>query len=96
MEKTQKPIPWFSGGLATLVAFFVVAVTLPNTPRAVIDHTVNRPRGHIQPDPSAVCFILVIAFAPVLCIFILGRRWIIFDWLGWFVLAFLFVCVLGR
>lgn len=90
MEKTQKPSPWFSGGLAALVALFIVGLAHLNTGRAVIDHTVNRPRIHIQSDPSADCFVLVMAFAPVLCIFFLGRRWIVFDWLGWFVLAVLF------
>jgi hypothetical protein len=96
MEKTHRPIPWFSGGLATLVAFFVVAVALPNVPRLVVDFTVNPPHRYFRTDPSEVCFILVTAFAPVLCIFILGRRWIIFDWLGWFVLAFAFLAVLSR
>jgi hypothetical protein len=31
MEKIRKSVPWLSGGLATLIALFIVAVTFPNT-----------------------------------------------------------------
>ena len=94
MEKTDKPIPWLSGILATLVALVIVAATLPNTDRVVVDHTSNPPRIYIQPKPLEVCYILAMTFVPVLCIFILGRRWIIFEWLGWGVLACLLASML--
>ena len=96
MGKTEKPIPWLSGGLAAVVAFLFVAVTVPNTDRATVDYAVNPPRSYIQHHPSEVFHIWVLALAPVLCIFILGRRWIVFDWISWFVLAALLVGILGR
>ena len=89
MEKPRRPIPWLSGSLATLVALFIVGAILPNTGRVVVDHAFSPPRIYVQPQPWAVCGILALTFLPVLCIFILGRRWIFFDWLGWIVLAFL-------
>jgi len=91
MEKTRRPIPWLSGSLATLVALLIVAAILPNCDRAAVDHTFNPPRIYIQPQPLVVCFYLALTFIPVLCIFILGRRWIFFQWFGWAVLAFLLV-----
>jgi hypothetical protein len=89
MDKTRRPIPWLSGSLATLVALLIVACTLPNTDRAIVDHSVNPPHIYIQPQPWVVCYILSLTFVPVLFIFILGRRWIFFEWFGWAVLAFL-------
>jgi hypothetical protein len=88
MEKTRSPIPWLSGSLATLVALFIVAATLPNTGRVVFDRAFSPPRIYVQPQPWVVCYILALTFIPVLCIFILGRRWISFQWFGWAVLAF--------
>jgi hypothetical protein len=87
-QKTLRPVPWLSGCLATLVALLIVAVALPNTDRAMVDNTVSPPRAYIQPQPWVVCYVLVIAFLPVLCIFILGRRWFFFELLGWIVLIF--------
>jgi hypothetical protein len=89
MGKTRNPVPWLSGGLATLVALLIVAVTLPNTGKIIVDNTVSPARIHVDRQPWAVCSILALTFLPVLCIFILGRRWIVFDWLGWIVLALL-------
>jgi hypothetical protein len=89
MEKTQHPIPWLSGGLAALVALLLVAATIPNTDRVRIDPSFNPPRTYHEAEPFAVCGVLVIAFAPVLCIFILGRRKAVFSWLGWCMLAYL-------
>jgi hypothetical protein len=90
-KKPLKPIPWFSGSLATLAALLIVGVELPNIPRGVIDNTVSPPRVYIEEQPGLLCVILAVAFVPVLCIFILGRRWIFFNWFGWIVLAFLLV-----
>jgi hypothetical protein len=94
MDKTRRPIPWLSGGLATLVALLIVAVALPNTDRAVVDHSVNPPRFYIQPQPWVVCYIIALTFIPVLCIFTLGRRWTFFQWFGWAILAFLLASTL--
>jgi len=94
MEKSRKPIPWLSGGLATLVALFIVAATLPSTDRAVIDNSVSPPQTHIEPQPVLVLAILVIVFLPVLCIFTLGRRRNLLNWLAWGFLAFLLVSVM--
>ena len=91
MENVQKPIPWLSGCIATFIALLIVAVMLPNTDRVVIDQTVSPPQAYIQPQPWVVCAILALTFLPVLCIFILGKRWILFDWASWAVLAFLLV-----
>jgi hypothetical protein len=96
MEKTRRPIPWLSGSLATVVALLIVASTLPNTDRAAADHTFNPPRIYIQPQPWVVCYILALTFIPVFCIFILSRRWKLFEWLGWSVLAYLLACMLAR
>ena len=93
MEKSRRPIPWLSGGLASFVALLIVAVVLPNTDKAVVDHSFSPPRVYIEPQPMHVCTILAAAFIPVLCIFILGRRWIVFDWLGWIVLAMLLASI---
>jgi hypothetical protein len=90
MEKTRRLIPWLSGSLATLVALFIVAATLPNTGRVIIDRAFSPPSIYIQPQPWVVCYILALTFVPVLCIFILGRRWVFFQWFGWIILA----CVL--
>jgi hypothetical protein len=75
MDKLRKPIPWLSGGLAMLAGLFIVAVTVPN----------------FAPHPVPVFRICFMAFLPGLCIFTLGRRWILFDWLAWIFLAFLLV-----
>jgi hypothetical protein len=75
MEKSGNPIPWVSGGLALLVGLLFTAVTVPNYP----------------PHPIPILPILSAAFLPALCIFTLGRRWIIFDWLAWVFLSFLLV-----
>jgi len=93
-KKLLKPIPWFSGGLATLVALLIAAVVLPNTPRAVVDKSVSPPGVRIEQQPLLVCGILAATFLPVLCIFTLGRRWILFDWLGWIVLVLLLVATI--
>jgi hypothetical protein len=90
MEKTRRPIPWVSGSLATVVALFIVAATLPNTSRVVVDRTFSPVHNHIQAQPWVVCYILALTFVPVLCIFILSRRWVFFEWFGWIILA----CVL--
>jgi hypothetical protein len=87
MEKNRRHIPWLSGSLATVVALVIVAATLTNTDRAVIDQAFSPARIYIQPQPWVVCFILALTFIPVLCIFILGRRWIFFEWFGWIILA---------
>src|SRR5437899_353939 len=96
MQKSGRPIPWLSGGLATFVALFLVVVALPNTDKVVVDHSVSPARTLIQSQPALVRQILVMAFLPVLCIFTLGRRWIFFDWLAWIFLAFLLASVLMR
>jgi hypothetical protein len=93
MEKPHKPIPWLSGSVATFAALFIVAVVLPNTDKVVTDHSIYPPRIYIEPQPITVCLILAVAFIPVICIFILGRRWGFFGWLGWIVLAFLLASV---
>lgn len=89
MEKTCKSIPWLSGGLATLAAFFIAAVEIPNTQKLVVDHSVYPLGTHFEPQPAVVLQILLAAFLPVLCIFTLGRRWIFFDWVAWIFLAML-------
>lgn len=91
MEKTARPIPWFSGGLAALVALLILAITLPNTGKVVVDHSVSPPRVYTQPLPVVVWPLLSLTVLSVLCIVIPGRRWIFFDWLGWFILAVLLV-----
>ena len=89
MKKTKNPVPWLSGGLATLAALLIVIIHMPNTDRVAVDQTVSPHRTYMEPHPYAVLNLLLLTFIPVLCIFILGRRWIFFDWLGWIVLAFL-------
>jgi hypothetical protein len=83
VQKIRRLIHWLSSALATLVALFIVAVALPNTDRVVVG-----PAGaHMEPQPWVVLYILTTAFLPVLCILILERRWIFFDWLGWIILG---------
>jgi hypothetical protein len=96
MNKIRRPIPWLSGSLATLVALVVIEANLPNTDRAIVDHTFNPPHVYVQPQPWVVCYILALALAPVFCIFILSRRWEFFEWLGWGLLAFLIVSMIAR
>lgn len=93
-EKKSRPIPWFSGLLATSVALLIVGVTLPNTKRVVLDGAFQPPRIYVEPQPWLVCEILAFTLLPVLCIFILGRRWIVFDWLGWGILTFFLIGVI--
>jgi hypothetical protein len=90
MKKTRRPIPWVSGSVATVVALFIVAATLPNTDRVVTDRTFSPAHIYLQPQPWVVCYILALIFVPVSCIFILSRRWVFFEWFGWIILA----CVL--
>jgi hypothetical protein len=96
MDKTHRPIPWLSGSLATLVALLIIAATLPNTDRAVIDHSFDPPHVYTQPQPWVVCYILALTLIPVFCIFILSRRWRFVEWLGWGLLAFLIVSMMTR
>jgi len=77
MEKTHRPIPWLSGGLAALVGLLFIALTVPN----------------YAPHPIPFGRILAIAFVPALSIFTLGRRWIVFDWLAWIFLSVLLASV---
>jgi hypothetical protein len=93
---TRRPVPWLSGSFATLVALFIVAATLPNTDRAIVDHASNPPRIYVQSQPWIVCYILAITFVPVLCILILSRRWIFFEWFGWIILASVLVSMVAR
>jgi hypothetical protein len=94
MEKSRRPIPWLSGSLAMLVALVIVGVAYPNIGRFVVDRSTSPPRTYLEPQPMLLLGILCATFAPVLCIFILGRRWWWAEMLGWLVLAFLFViCV---
>lgn len=81
MERKCKPVPWLSGTLAALIALLIVAIVLPNTNKAVVDH--------IEPQPSLAGAVLAVAFGPVLCIFTLGRRRSIFHWAGWIILGLL-------
>jgi hypothetical protein len=83
MEKTRRPVPWLSGGLAVLAALFIMAVMFPNTGKVVVDHSVSPPESRIEAQPALVCQIAVVALLPAVCIFTLGRRWILFDWLAW-------------
>jgi uncharacterized membrane protein YhaH (DUF805 family) len=87
MKKALRPIPWFSGGLATLAALLIVAIALPNMGKVIVDNSVSPPHVYAQSDPLASVVFSLVAFLPVLSIFILGRRWIFFDRLGWFVLV---------
>ena len=96
MDKTRSPIPWLRGSLATFVALLIVAAILPNTDRAVVDHSFNPPHVYLQPQPWVVCYILALTFIPVVCIFILSRRWRFFEWLGWGLLALLIVSMMAR
>jgi hypothetical protein len=77
MEKTRRPIPWLSGGLALLAGFLFVAITEPN----------------FAPHPVPTFRLYSVAFLPGLCIFTLGRRWILFDWLAWIFLAFVLASI---
>jgi hypothetical protein len=95
MEKNRRLIPWLSGILATLVALLIVAVTLPNTDRAVVDHSFNPPHIYVKPQPWVVCYVLVLSFIPVICIFVLSRRWRFFEWLGWAFLGFLLLSMVS-
>jgi hypothetical protein len=73
IDEPRKPIPWLSGGLAILVGVIIVAVTVPN----------------FAPHAVPVFRICAVAFLPGLCIFTLGRRWVLFDWLAWIFLSYL-------
>ena len=77
MEKTHRPIPWLSGGLAVLIGLLFVAVAVPC----------------YAPHPVPYARLLAIGFVPALCIFTLGRRWIVFDWLAWIFLSVLLATV---
>ena len=96
MEKTRRHIPWLSGGLAILGALLIVAVTFPDTNKIVVHHSVSPPETRIEAQPALVRQIVIVAFLPALCIFTLGRCWIIFDWLAWAFLAMLLVGVFMR
>jgi formate hydrogenlyase subunit 3/multisubunit Na+/H+ antiporter MnhD subunit len=89
MEKTRKPVPWFSGILATLIATFITLAVLPNTDRPRMDNSISPTRFYIEPQPLAAFFVLALAFSPVVCIFFLSRRWKYFEYLAWAVLIFL-------
>jgi hypothetical protein len=89
MEKSHRPIPLLSGSLAFLVALFIIGVAYPNTDRVVVDQSIVPPRIYLQPQPVLVLGILCATLAPVLCIFILGRRWWLAEVLAWLVLALL-------
>jgi hypothetical protein len=91
MEKIRRPVPWFSGGLAILGALLIIGATFPNTFKVVVDHSVSPPQTRIEAQPALAGQIAVVAFLPALCIFTLGRRWIVFDWLAWIFLAMLLV-----
>lgn len=84
--KSERPVPWISGGLATLVALLIIAAELPNTDEIVpYVHPRGAQKFYIQPHPEIVCSVLAWTLIPVLFVF-LGRRWIVFEWLGWIVL----------
>ena len=93
-EKPPFPVAWVSGGLAFLVAFFIVAVTLPNTDRAMIDKSVSPARLYMQPQPFLVCGILALTFIPALCIFLFAKRWFVVELIGWLILGSLLALML--
>jgi hypothetical protein len=88
----QKPtlrIAWLSGGLALLVALFIAGVSIPNTGKLVVDRSIHPIRTYFEPQPVLVCEILAVTFIPALCIFLFSKRWIVVEYVGWLILAFL-------
>jgi hypothetical protein len=91
MEKPVRPIPWVNGIVSTLIALLFLGVGVPNIPRAIVDRSFSPPRIWIDPEPWTMCAYLAFALFPVICIFILGRRWVVFNWIGWGMVALMVV-----
>lgn len=83
MEKPVRPIPWISGIISALIGLLSIGVVLPNIPRGVVDRSFSPPRIWIDPQPWIVCAYVAFTLFPVLCIFVLGRRWVVFNWIAW-------------
>lgn len=86
IQKSKRPIPWLSGGLAALLAFLIIAIIVPNLTIPVLDNSTSHHNHHVEWNWPALRHLFAFTLIPVLCIFTLGRRWIIFDWLAWIAL----------
>lgn len=94
--QVRRPVPWISGCLATLVATWVAFCRIPNTGRIILGEGNPPTTARYEPHPWIICYILAIAFIPVLSIFILGRRGKVFEWLSWAVLFILLMNLLEQ
>ena len=96
MSKVPTSVPWFRGGIALLLALLVVAATLPDTGKIVMDNTTSPPTLHIEGRFIHSVIIIAIALLPVACIFCLGRRWLAAEVIGWMVLSYLVIATFMR
>jgi hypothetical protein len=89
-EKPVLRVAWLSGGLAILAAFLILAVNYPNISNwAVTDRSTLPPRTYLEPKPLYLLEIMAMTFIPALSIFLFGKRWIVVEYVGWLILAFL-------
>jgi len=96
MDKLQAPIPWLRGSVATILAFLVMAVALPNAGRVVVDHTTTPPTPHVEHLFTQGALIVALALLPVLCILFVGLRWLFAELAGWLVLLLLVVVAITK
>jgi len=83
--------PWRRAILAALPAFWIIGFALPNTNTIAFDHSASPAAWHFEPSPFRASLVFAAVLAPLLCIFIFGRRRRWAEVLGWLMLIYMSV-----
>jgi len=95
MEKSRFKIGWGRLSVAVLLSLLFLAMIIPNLGRVVVDHSTTPPTFIIKDRPQQIAMFVGILLVPVACIFFGARRfWL--EFIGWALLAGLFILALNR
>jgi hypothetical protein len=95
MKKSMSKNAWIRVTIASLFAFLLLAILIPNTGRIIVDHSTTPTTFIIKDRPQQIAGIVAILLVPLVCIYFGTRDRLRFlEFVGWVLMAGLFILLM--
>lgn len=82
--------------MALLFSFLFLAVLIPHTGKIIANHSANPPTFTITDRPQEITMLICLLLVPLACIYFGVKKFRFLEFVGWLLLAGLFVIAINK